>query len=193
MRRWLVIVVFGLRYRVKISGIENIPTNGPVLLLGNHVSYIDWAFVQWATSRTIRFVMHEDFYNIPILKWFWRAVKVICVRPSNSRRALESVIDVLEDQHIVGIFPEGEISRTGELLEFKRGFEKILSGTRTDLVVIPFAVNNMCGSILSKTHRVDSASSYIIFRRKVHIHFGEDLSKNVNHLSAREAVRALLD
>lgn len=193
MRRWLVIVVFGLRYRIKISGIENIPTNGSVLLLGNHVSYIDWAFAQWATSRTIHFVMHEDYYNIPILKWFWRAVKIICVRPSISRTALESVIGALEDKHIVGIFPEGEISRTGDLLEFKRGFEKILSGVKTDVAVLPFAVNNMCGSIFSKTPRGENSNGYFFLRREVHIHFGKDLSKNVNRLSAREAVRGLLD
>lgn len=193
MRRWLVIVVFGLRYRIKISGIENIPTNGPVLLLGNHVSYIDWVFAQWATSRAIHFVMHEDFYNIPILKWFWNAVKIICVKPSNSRRALESVIDALEAKHIVGIFPEGEISRTGELLEFKRGFEKILSGTSTDIVVIPFAVNNMCGSVFSKTPRDENSNGYFFLRREVHINFGKDLSKNVKRHGVREAVRGLLD
>ena len=193
VRRLLVIAVFGLRYKLQISGVENLPREGPVMLLGNHISYIDWVFAQWATPRTIHFVMHEDYYNIPLLRWFWRAIKIICVNPSSSRNALRNIVSALENKQMVGIFPEGEISRTGNLLQLKRGFEKILSETNTDVTVLPFVVENMWGSLLSKAPKEVKASQRFFFRRKVHIHFGKDLGKNIDRTSLEKAMLNMLD
>jgi acyl-[acyl-carrier-protein]-phospholipid O-acyltransferase/long-chain-fatty-acid--[acyl-carrier-protein] ligase len=137
--------------------------------------------------------MHEDYYNILLLKWFWRAVKIICVKPSNSRNALKNVINELENKQIVGIFPEGEISRTGSLLQFKRGFEKILLDTRADVTVVPFIVENMWGSLLSKAPKEVKHLQRFLCRREVHIQFGKDLGKNADRNSLEEAMREMLN
>ena len=86
MRQLAGLLLFGWRYRLKVHGIENIPKSGPVLLLGNHISYIDFAFIQWATPRTIRFVVHDDYYRKPIFNTILRAVGAVSIRPENSRK-----------------------------------------------------------------------------------------------------------
>ncbi len=83
MRQIAGYLLFGWRYRLRVSGIENLPKHGPVLLLGNHMSYIDFALIQWATPRTIRFVVHDDYYSKPIFNWILRAVGAVAIRPGN--------------------------------------------------------------------------------------------------------------
>ena len=145
MRQIVGLLLFGWRYRLKVTGLDNLPKTGPVLLLGNHISWIDFALIQWATPRTIRFVVHDDYYRKPIFNWILRGVGAVSIRPENSRNAMQNIVSLLNDNCVVGIFPEGHISTTGELSDFKRGFEKILSECKDNVVVVPFAINNMWG------------------------------------------------
>ena len=133
MRQIAGYLLFGWRYRLRVSGIENLPKHGPVLLLGNHISYIDFALIQWGTPRTIRFVVHDDYYRKPVFNWILRAVGAVSIRPENSRNAMQSIVSLLNDDCVVGIFPEGHVSTTGELSDLKRGFEKILSDLKNSL------------------------------------------------------------
>ena len=96
MRQLAGLLLFGWRYRLKVSGIDNIPKDGPVLLLGNHISYIDFALIQWATPRTIRFVVHDDYYSKPIFNWILRGVGAVSIRPENSRNAMQNIINLLK-------------------------------------------------------------------------------------------------
>ena len=154
MRQLAGLLLFGWRYRLKVSGIDNIPKDGPVLLLGNHISYIDFALIQWATPRTIRFVVHDDYYSKPIFNWILRGVGAVSIRPENSRNAMQNIIKLLNDDCVVCLFPEGHVSTSGELSDLKRGFEKVLSQSKEAVIVVPFAIKNMWGSFFSKAPRV---------------------------------------
>jgi 1-acyl-sn-glycerol-3-phosphate acyltransferase len=185
-------LLFGWRYRLRVSGIENLPKHGPVLLLGNHMSYIDFALIQWATPRTIRFVVHDDYYSKPIFNWILRAVGAVSIRPENSRNAMQSIVSLLNDDCVVGIFPEGHISITGELSNLKRGFEKILSESKDSVVVVPFAVNDMWGSFFSKAPRSIKKKKKFSFRREVNISIGKRLASNTTRSEVKKSIGSLL-
>ena len=192
MRQIAGYLLFGWRYRLRVSGIENLPKHGPVLLLGNHISYIDFALIQWATPRTIRFVVHDDYYSKPIFNWILRAVGAVSIRPENSRNAMQSIVSLLNDDCVVGIFPEGHISITGELSNLKRGFEKILSESKDSVVVVPFAVNDMWGSFFSKAPRSIKKKKKFSFRREVNISIGKRLASNTNRSEVKKSIGSLL-
>jgi len=185
-------LLFGWRYRLRVSGIENLPKHGPVLLLGNHISYIDFALIQWATPRTIRFVVHDDYYSKPIFNWILRAVGAVSIRPENSRNAMQSIVSLLNDDCVVGIFPEGSISITGELNDLKRGFEKILSESNNSVVVVPFAVNDMWGSFFSKAPKSIKKKKKFSFRRDVNITIGKSLTSDTNRSEVKKSIGNLL-
>jgi len=185
-------LLFGWRYRLRVSGIENLPKHGPVLLLGNHISYIDFALIQWATPRTIRFVVHDDYYSKPIFNLVLRAVGAVSIRPENSRNAMQSIVSLLNDDCVVGIFPEGSISITGELNDLKRGFEKILSESNNSVVVVPFAVNDMWGSFFSKAPKSIKKKKKFSFRRDVNITIGKSLTSDTNRSEVKKSIGNLL-
>jgi 1-acyl-sn-glycerol-3-phosphate acyltransferase len=185
-------LLFGWRYRLRVSGIENLPKHGPVLLLGNHISYIDFALIQWATPRTIRFVVHDDYYRKPVFNWILRAVGAVSIRPENSRNAMQSIVSLLNDDCVVGIFPEGHVSITGELSDLKRGFEKILSESKDSVVVVPFAVNDMWGSFFSKAPKSIKKKKKFSFRREVNISIGKSLASNTTRSEVKKSIGSLL-
>ena len=192
MRQIAGYLLFGWRYRLRVSGIENLPKHGPVLLLGNHISYIDFALIQWGTPRTIRFVVHDDYYRKPVFNWILRAVGAVSIRPENSRNAMQSIVSLLNDDCVVGIFPEGHVSITGELSDLKRGFEKILSESKDSVVVVPFAVNDMWGSFFSKAPRSIKKKKKFSFRREVNISIGKRLASNTTRSEVKKSIGSLL-
>ena len=192
MRQIAGYLLFGWRYRLRVSGIENLPKHGPVLLLGNHISYIDFALIQWATPRTIRFVVHDDYYRKPVFNWILRAVGAVSIRPENSRNAMQSIVSLLNDDCVVGIFPEGHVSITGELSDLKRGFEKILSESKDSVVVVPFAVNDMWGSFFSKAPKSIKKKKKFSFRREVNISIGKSLASNTTRAEVKKSIGSLL-
>jgi acyl-[acyl-carrier-protein]-phospholipid O-acyltransferase/long-chain-fatty-acid--[acyl-carrier-protein] ligase len=136
-------------YRIRVVGEENIPIRGPALLVSNHVSFVDALLIGASMPRFIRFMLHRDFYEIRWLSGLFRLMNVIPV--SANRRdivgALRRARKELEEGHVVCIFAEGAISRTGHVMPFKRGFEKIVEGL--DVPVIPLHLDQVWGSIFS--------------------------------------------
>ena len=192
MRQLAGFLLFGWRYRLRVSGIENIPKDGPVLLLGNHISYIDFALIQWATPRTIRFVVHDDYYSKPILNLILRGVGAVSIKPESSRNAMQNIVNLLNDDCIVGLFPEGHVSTSGELSNLKRGFEKVLSQSKEGVIVVPFAVNNMWGSFFSKAPGSVKKSKRFSLRRDVNVRIGEALESNVTKEEVKKQIGSLL-
>ncbi len=193
MRQLAGILLFGWRYRLKVSGIDNIPKEGPVMLLGNHISYIDFAFIQWSTPRKIRFVVHDDYYSKPIINWFLRGVGAVSIRPESSRNAMQNIINLLNDDCVVCLFPEGHISTTGELSDLKRGFEKVLSQSKEGVVIVPFAINNMWGSFFSKAPRAVKRNMRFSFRREVRLKIGKGLSSDTTKEEVKKQICSLLN
>ncbi|MEQ8230911.1 MAG: acyl-[ACP]--phospholipid O-acyltransferase, partial [Gammaproteobacteria bacterium] len=172
--RILVTVVVAQRYRTGIIGFERLPATGGVLLIGNHISWIDWALVQMACPRPIRFVMFRGIYER------WRAFKrvldffgVIPISTSGSRDALARVSELLRAGEVVCMFPEGAISRSGHLGEFKRGFETAVAGTGA--VIVPFYLRGLWGSVFSRANIQVRTLRERFMRRDILIAFGQPL------------------
>jgi len=137
-------------YRIRIVGQENIPERGPALLISNHVSFADALLIGASVQRFVRFMLHRDYYDSRWLNWFFRLMKSIPISPTNRRDIVESIRRArseLEAGHVVCIFAEGAISRTGHLLPFKRGFEKIVE--KVDVPIVPVHLDQLWGSIFS--------------------------------------------
>ncbi|MDB9975411.1 1-acyl-sn-glycerol-3-phosphate acyltransferase [Candidatus Thioglobus sp.] len=192
MRQIVGLLLFGWRYRLKVTGLDNLPKTGPVLLLGNHISWIDFALIQWAIPRTIRFVVHDDYYRKPIFNWILRGVGAVSIRPENSRNAMQNIINLLNDDRVVGIFPEGHISTTGELSDMKRGFEKILAECKDNVVVVPFAINNMWGSFFSKAPKLIKNKNKFNLLRSVNVNIGKPLTSETNRNAVKSSIGKLL-
>ncbi len=148
LARIIASLLMAQRYRLTILGFEHLPATGGVLLLGNHISWLDWALVQIACPRPVRFVMARAIYERWYLKWFLDFFGVIPVGGAGSRKALDAVREHLNNGEVVCLFPEGTISRTGHLAEFKRGFETAAEGAGG--VIIPFYLRGLWGSTFSR-------------------------------------------
>ncbi|TCK04079.1 acyl-[ACP]--phospholipid O-acyltransferase [Marinobacterium mangrovicola] len=144
-------VILKRSYRVSVSGLENLPKRGGVLLLGNHISWIDWAIVQIACPRPVRFVMLRSIYETWYLKPFLKFFGAIPISAGNSQGALASVNECLKNGEVVCLFPEGAISRTGHLGMFRNGYEKAVEDVEEG-VIVPFYLRGLWGSRLSRSN-----------------------------------------
>ena len=100
--------------------LKNLPQSGGVLLLGNHISWIDWLVLQAASPRAIKFVMYRPIYNKWYLTWFFRIFKVIPIGGGSSRESIETIREYLARGEVVALFPEGHISYNGQINEFQK-------------------------------------------------------------------------
>lgn len=148
----LVLVIFtNSLYRLRIIAEHHVPRTGGALLVPNHMSFIDGLLLMAAIDRPIRFVVDVAYAIHPLYKWLMATMKVIPISsaggPRMILRALRSAGQALDEGDLVCIFPEGQITRTGTLLPFRRGFERIVRG-RT-VPIIPVHLDRVWGSIFS--------------------------------------------
>jgi 1-acyl-sn-glycerol-3-phosphate acyltransferase len=141
-------------YRLEKSGLENIPDEGPAVLVCNHVSFVDPLVILAASPRPIRFVMDHRIFRTPILSFVFRTGKAIPVASAKEdekllNEAFEQVAKALENGELVAIFPEGRITDSGELYPFRGGIRRIVE--RTPVPVIPLALKGLWGSFFSRS------------------------------------------
>ena len=137
-------------YKIRIVGQEHVPSRGPALLICNHLSHVDGFLVGACVQRFIRFMVYKPYCEMPGTRWLFRLMKVIPVSEGNRRDVVESIARAraeLQAGHVVCIFAEGGISRTGNLMPFKRGYERIVAGL--DVPVIPVCLDRLWGSVFS--------------------------------------------
>lgn len=151
--RFVMWMIANVMYRLKIEGDKAIPDRGPAILVCNHVSFVDWLIIGAAIHRPVRFVMHHSFAQGFLGRRLMMRGKVIRIASAQEstailRNALESIAEELEAGNLVCIFPEGTITRTGEMGPFKTGIERMLE--RTPVPVIPMALNGLWGSFFSR-------------------------------------------
>ncbi|MBT7307533.1 MAG: MFS transporter [Gammaproteobacteria bacterium] len=187
--RLFVRLLFRRRYQIHLSGLEQIPAQGGVLLLGNHISWIDWAMLQIVSARPIRFVMEQTLYEKPLWRGFLDLVGVIPISSQRSREALRRVRTALEQGEVVSLFPEGAISHNGQLRPFQRGFEIALRGTGA--MVVPFYIQGLWGSRFSRSVVRQGSAMLRGGRRSVHIGFGAPFADTVTTATVVRAVEEL--
>ena len=191
--RFIALLVMRLGYRIDIHGEENVPAEGPALLVANHVSWIDALLLSATQQRRIRFIMHRDIYNVRLLNPLFRLMKVIPVAASDSRRQKVEFIQTsraaLDDGYLVCIFAEGMITRTGMLQPFQSGLEAIVKGSPHPL--IPVHIGGAWGSIFSYAHGKPLSKLPLSFPYPVTIHFGPPLPATCKAAEVQQAVAEL--
>ena len=145
-------------YRFKVQGDEHLPTTGAAILACNHVSFVDAVLLMAASPRPIYFVMDHRIFRVPVLGALFRLAKAIPIAPykedaATYEAAFERAAQVLREGDLLAIFPEGGITRDGQLQPFKGGIVKILDRARADgldVPVVPMALTNLWGSYFSR-------------------------------------------
>lgn len=144
-------------YRLKTAGVENIPEEGPALLVSNHQSLADALVITASCRRPIRFVMYYAIFNVPVLRFIFRSMKAIPIAgakeaPEVLEQAYEEIAAALADGQLVCIFPEGQLTRDGEIGPFRPGMMRILE--RTPVPVIPISLSGLWKSIFARNKQV---------------------------------------
>ncbi|MGJ8697190.1 MAG: MFS transporter [Verrucomicrobiaceae bacterium] len=132
--RLIMLGMFKSVYRIRTIGEERIPKEGGVLMVANHLSYIDGIVLSVASSRPIRFLMFDTCFDRKIVGWFARLFEMVPVSPTKAKDAIRVAKEALEEGSVVCIFPEGQLSRTGGLAEIKRGYEMIARKAKCPVV-----------------------------------------------------------
>jgi 1-acyl-sn-glycerol-3-phosphate acyltransferase len=171
LMRFLVWLLIHSVYRLEKSGLEKIPERGGAVLVCNHVSFVDALIIAAACDRPIRFVMDHNIFRVPVLNFIFRTSKTIPIASAKENpRLLEAAYDeiarALAGGDLVGIFPEGRITDSGELYPFRGGISRIIA--RTPVPVVPLALRGLWGSFFSrKGGRAMSNPSRIAPFRKI--------------------------
>jgi len=138
-------------YRIKVMGRDNVPEKGGALFVSNHMSFVDVLLLTASTDRPIRFLMYQGIYDRAVVKPFARMMRAIPVsselRPREMIRSLRTASEAIRNGEIVCIFAEGQITRIGQMLPFRRGMERIIKGL--DAPIVPVSLHGVWGSIFS--------------------------------------------
>ena len=159
--RFVAWVMSRFIYRFKVRGDEHIPSTGAAILACNHVSFVDAVLLMAASPRPIYFLMDHRIFRVPVLGWLFRLAKAIPVAPQKEdpatyEAAFERAAQVLREGDLLAIFPEGGITKDGELQPFKGGIMKIIERAQADGIqapVVPMALTNLWGSYFSRIER----------------------------------------
>jgi 1-acyl-sn-glycerol-3-phosphate acyltransferase len=195
--RLIMLLVTRLVYRLRVRGEEHLPTEGPAILICNHVSFVDAILLGVVSPRPVVFLMDHRIFEQPLLAWFFRLCKAIPIAPQQENpeiyaRAFERAQAVLAAGDMLCLFPEGAITRDGQLQPFRPGIMKILQSQPA--TVVPAALHNVWGSFFS---RIEGAAMRKPFRRgmfnRVGLVIGEPMAAHdVTPERLEQTVRALM-
>jgi 1-acyl-sn-glycerol-3-phosphate acyltransferase len=179
LMRFLCWLLIHTVYRLEKKGLDNIPEDGPAVIVANHVSFVDALVILAASPRPIRFVMDHNIFKVPVLSFIFRTGKAIPIASARENEALlnaayDEIAKALEAGELVGIFPEGRITDTGELYPFKGGIKRIID--RTPVPVVPIALKGLWGSFFS---RVSGRAMTQPFRRGILSRIGLEVAPPV--------------
>ncbi len=191
--RFLIWSVTHTLYRVRFIGYSHLPKTGPVLLVCNHVSYMDGLVLSGSIPRFIRYLVYKEFYDFKLFNWLFKLAHAIPIKEGDYdtvMAAFEKARNELRQGHVVCIFAEGTITRTGQLLPFRKGFERIMEGL-TDVPIIPVHIDALWNSIFAyRGGRVFWKLPKEIPIR-VTISFGEPMPSNSKATLVRQAIQEL--
>ncbi|MEA3372273.1 MAG: MFS transporter [Campylobacterota bacterium] len=188
---WLIFeLLLSLRYKIVYEGTEHLGKEGAILLLGNHISWIDWLIIQFPVERRIHFLMDRDIYEWKWINPIMRLGKAIPISPRASREGFALAREHIVAKEVVGMFPEGAISHTGEMEKFYRGFE-LIGGTLHGKIV-PLYIDGLYGSIFSRAYKHKTVHKSL-FRRVITIRFGEPMPLQSSAEEVKSVITELKD
>jgi acyl-[acyl-carrier-protein]-phospholipid O-acyltransferase / long-chain-fatty-acid--[acyl-carrier-protein] ligase len=187
--RFVLSVTANLLFKIEITGAENIPKSGAALLVSNHISYADAVLAGYGTRRFVRFLMWKPIYEVRFARPVFEILKAIPVdsaSPKIAVRALRTAHEELLHGKLVGIFPEGQITRTGETGPFERGYELVVRGL--DCPIVPMYISGLWGHPLSCKGGEPFKSWDFWFRPRVTVRIGQPVSNNKTPDELRQIV-----
>ncbi len=184
-------------YRIKKNNVDRIPATGPALIVANHAGFVDPAILLPVIPRPARFVMFGDFYNVPIAKSVFKALKTIPIMPRRLdpelfEQAFDQIAAELEAGKLVVVFPEGGITEDSKVRKFQPGIEQIIK--RTPVPVVPIGMHGVWGTWSSR-HKGRAFSSFpTAFMKRITVSCGEPVSpQDMNRIMLRDKVLALIE
>src|SRR6185369_13824299 len=181
-------------YRIRIVGRDNIPERGGALFVCNHVSFVDALLLLASTDRRVRLMMFKGHYELPYVKPFARILGIIPIsseqRPREMLQSLQQASEAIRAGDVVAIFAEGQITRIGHLLPFRRGFERIMKDV--DAPIIPVALDGLWGSIFSFEKRRFLWKMPRQLPYPITVNYGKPLPSTASPFEVRQAVQELL-
>jgi acyl-[acyl-carrier-protein]-phospholipid O-acyltransferase / long-chain-fatty-acid--[acyl-carrier-protein] ligase len=190
--RLVLRVMIHTLFRIRVEGRERVPRRGGALLVSNHVSLADGILISAAINRNVRFMIWKPYFDRPAVNWFFRQIHAISVGTNGPRDMVKAIAQAREELkrgHVVCIFAEGSITRTGGLQPFKRGLEKIAHGA--DVAVIPTHLDRLWGSVFSFAGGKFFAKWRPRIAQPVTVSFGEPAAKGASAQEVRQAVMEL--
>lgn len=153
LMRFLVWILVNIMYRVRTRGLDNIPEQGAVVLVCNHVSYVDALIIAGCVRRPVRFVMDHHIFRLPVLNFIFKTAGTIPIasakeNPKLLKQAFVRISEYLDNGEVVCVFPEGQLTRTGEMNTFRNGIERIIKNN--PVVVVPMALRGLWQSWFSR-------------------------------------------
>ncbi|MBI1750301.1 MAG: MFS transporter [Acidobacteria bacterium] len=180
-------------YRIRVEGRDNIPEKGGALFVSNHLSFVDAALLTASTDRFIRFMMFKGIYDHPAVWPFAKLMRAIPIssllRPREMIKSLREASEAIQNGEVVCIFAEGQITRIGQMLPFRRGFERIMKDV--DAPIVPVHLDGVWGSIFSFESRrflwkIPRALPY-----PTTVSFGQPMPPTATAMDVRQAVQEL--
>jgi acyl-[acyl-carrier-protein]-phospholipid O-acyltransferase/long-chain-fatty-acid--[acyl-carrier-protein] ligase len=183
-------------YRFRVYHAERVPATGPVLIVSNHVTYVDWLLLWVACPHPVTFVLWSGFYKNPVARFFlsYARHRTIAIdnarnRPHAAMDALSRIAESLNAGRAVVVFPEQTLTRNGEMLPFGRGIEHVLKRANQPVPVVPVFLDNLWGSIFSWERGRIFFKWPLGFRRHVAAYFGEPMPSVSTAAQVRLAVQ----
>jgi 1-acyl-sn-glycerol-3-phosphate acyltransferase len=193
--RFVAWILVNLLYRIRCNGSDNIPADGPAILVCNHVSFVDALIIGGSIRRPVRFVMYYRIFQIPFLNYLFRTARAIPIASASENKellaaAFDQIDAELADGNLVCLFPEGGITRDGEIQEFRPGIEKIAA--RRNVPIIPMSLGGLWGSWFSRRRSGGLRRIPGRLFARVAVHIGPPVStENVTASSLELLVRTL--
>ncbi len=178
---------FVFRYRVKVHGIQNMPESGPLLLVGPHYSFIDWAVLQMASPRPLLIASNRNTFADWYLRWLSHGKSVIDINRRDPSEAMEKIHEALLKGEAVVIFPEGEVSKAPFISKFSLDYSKAIESTEAQIV--PFYIQGLWGSRYSNASESVNRPQY--FNRTISVGFGKAMPATTSDEAIRNEIQIL--